>query len=46
MPADSIFVSICVVAMFSVLAVALYWGDRQTRPQQLAVRSSIKHRAF
>ena len=36
MPADSIIVSVCVVAMFVVFAAVLYWGDRQTRPAQLA----------
>jgi hypothetical protein len=45
MPADSMLVSVCVVAMFTVFAVALYWGDRQTRPQQLA-QSDAGRRAF
>jgi hypothetical protein len=45
MPADSMFVSICVVAMFVVFAAVLYWGDRQTRPQQLAQQSGAKRRA-
>jgi len=36
MPAYSMFVSVYVIAMFAVFAVVLYWGDRQTRPQQLA----------
>jgi hypothetical protein len=46
MPADSIFVSVCVIAMFTVFAVVLYWGDRQTRPRQLAQPSGAKRRAF
>jgi hypothetical protein len=46
MPADSLFVSICVIAMFTVFAVVLYWGDRQTRPQQLAQQPDTRRRAF
>lgn len=46
MPADSMFVSVCVVAMFAVFAVVLYWGDRQTRPNQLAQQSDARRRAF
>lgn len=46
MPADSIFVSVCVIAMFTIFAVVLYWGDRQTRPEQLAQQSDAKRRAF
>jgi len=44
MPIDSMLVSVCVIAMFTILAVVLYWGDRQTRPQQLAQQSDAKHR--
>ena len=46
MPADSILVTVCVVAMFTIFAVVLYWGDRQTRPQQLAQQSDAKRRAL
>ena len=46
MPTDSLLVSICVIAMFVVFAAVLYWGDRQTRPQQLAQQSDAKRRAF
>jgi hypothetical protein len=46
MPADSMFVSVCVIAMFAVFAVVLHWGDRQTRPQQLAQQSDSKRQAF
>jgi hypothetical protein len=45
MPADSILVSVCVIAMFVVFAAVLYWGDRQTRPEQLARQSDAKRRA-
>jgi hypothetical protein len=45
MPADSMFVSVCVVAMFTVFAAVLYWGDRQTSRKQLAP-SDVKRRAF
>jgi hypothetical protein len=46
MPADSMLVSVCVVAMFTIFAVVLYWGDRQTRPQQLARQSVAGRRAL
>lgn len=45
MPADSIFVSVCVVAMFTVFAAVLYWADLQTRPERLAQQSDAKRRA-
>ncbi len=46
MPADSIIVSVCVIAMFTIFAVVLYWGDRQTRPQELAKQSDAGRRAL
>jgi hypothetical protein len=46
MPADSLFVSVAVVAIFVVFAAVLFWGDRQTRPAQLAARSGARRRAF
>jgi hypothetical protein len=46
MPTDSLIVSACVVAMFAVFAAVLAWGDKQTRPKQLAEQSSAKRRAF
>jgi hypothetical protein len=46
MPIDSLIVSVCVVAMFAVFATVLAWGDKQTRPKQLAEQSSAKRRAF
>ena len=46
MPIDSLIVSICVVAMFTVFGAVLMWGDLRTRPQQLAEPSSAKRRAF
>ncbi|SHM42523.1 hypothetical protein [Bradyrhizobium lablabi] len=46
MPADSMFVSVCVVAMFVVFAAVLYWGDRQSNRKQLAQQSNIRRRAF
>lgn len=46
MPADSMFVSVCVIAMFTVFAAVLYWGDRQTSRKQLAPQSNARHRAF
>lgn len=46
MPADSMLISACVIAMFVVFAVVLYWGDRQTRPQQLSRQPDAKRRAF
>ena len=46
MPIDSFLVTVCVVAMFVVFAAALFWGDLQTRPKQLADSSAAKRRAF
>ena len=46
MPADSLFVTIFVVAMFVMFAAVLYWGEMQTRPKQLADSSAAKRRAF
>lgn len=46
MPIDSLIVSVCVVTMFAVFAAVLAWGDKQTRPKQLAEQSSAKRRAF
>jgi hypothetical protein len=46
MPTDSLLVTVCVVAMFVVFAAALFWGDLQTRPKQLANLSDAKRRAF
>ena len=46
MPADSLLVTICVVAMFVIFAAVLYWGEMQTRPKQLADSSAAKRRAF
>jgi hypothetical protein len=46
MPADSLFVTIFVVAMFVIFAAVLYWGEMQTRPKQLADSSAAKRRAF
>ena len=46
MPVDSIILSVCVVAMFAIFAGVLAWGDRQTRPEQLAEQSGAKRRAF
>ena len=46
MPTDSLLVAIFVVAMFVVFAAVLFWGDRQTRPKQLADSSHGKRRAF
>lgn len=45
MPFNSLIVSICVVAMFVVFAAVLFWGDKQTRPEQLADLSA-KRRSF
>lgn len=45
MPADSLLVTVCVVAMFAVFAGVLFWGDMQTRPKQLP-NSRDKRRAF
>jgi hypothetical protein len=44
MPAGSMLVSVCVIAMFTLFAVVLYWGDRQTRPEQPARQSNAKRR--
>ena len=46
MPAHSLLVTVCVVAMFVVFAGALFWADMQTRPKQLADSSATKRRAF
>lgn len=46
MPVDSMIVSIFVVAMFVSFAAVLAWGERQTRPEQLAEQSDAKRRAF
>ena len=46
MPTDSLLVAVCVVAMFVVFAAALFWGDLQTGPKQLADSSAAKRRAF
>ena len=46
MPTDSLLVAVCVVAMFVVFAAALFWGDLQTRPKQLADSSAAERRAF
>jgi hypothetical protein len=44
MPTDSLLVTIGVVAMFTLFAAVLYWGDRQTSARQLA-GSDPKRRA-
>ncbi|WKA25534.1 hypothetical protein [Bradyrhizobium roseum] len=46
MPTESLLVTVGVVAMFVVFAVVLYWGDRQTRPNQLAGSDHGRRRAF
>ena len=46
MPAESLIVTVCVVAMFVVFGAVLAWGDLQTRPKQLAKQSSDKRRPF
>lgn len=46
MPTESLLVSVCVVAMFVVFAAVLAWGDRQTRPKQLAQQPDGKRRSF
>lgn len=46
MPADSLLVTIFVVAMFAIFAAVLYWGDMQTRPKQLHESAAAKRRAF
>jgi hypothetical protein len=43
MPADSLLVSIAVVAMFVAFGAALFWADRQTRSGQ---QNNTKRRAF
>ncbi|WP_198164055.1 hypothetical protein [Bradyrhizobium jicamae] len=46
MPADSLIVTVFVVAVFVVFAGVLFWGDQQTRPRQFAGRPDVKRRAF
>lgn len=46
MPVDSMLVAASVVAMFVVFAAVLAWGDRQTRPAELAEQQNVKRRAF
>lgn len=46
MPLDSLLVSLFVIAMFVAFAGALFWADRQTRPDQLSAQNSAKRRAF
>ena len=46
MPAESLIVTVCVVAMFVVFGAVLVWGDLQTRPKQLAQHSAGKRRGF
>ncbi|MBX9645738.1 MAG: hypothetical protein K2X57_01620 [Xanthobacteraceae bacterium] len=46
MPADSLLVSISVVAMFVAFAAALFWADRQTRPGQISAQNNAKRRPF
>lgn len=46
MPTASLLVTVGVVAMFAVFAAALFWGEYQTRPKQLANSSHGKRRAF
>ena len=46
MPTESLLVAVCVIAMFVVFGVVLFWGDLQTRPEQLAQHSAGKRRAF
>jgi hypothetical protein len=46
MPTESLLVTVGVVAMFVIFAAVLYWGDRQTRPNQLAGSDNSKRRAF
>lgn len=46
MPTDSLLVTIFVIAMFTVFAAVLFWGDRQTQPKNLADSSHGKRRAF
>jgi hypothetical protein len=46
MPTESIFVAVCVVAMFVVFGGVLLWGDLQTRHKDVADSSHGKRRAF
>ena len=46
MPTDSLLVTLFVVAMFTLFAAVLFWGDRQTQPKHLAGSSHDKRRAF
>ena len=46
MPVDSLLVSVFVVAMFAAFAGALFWADRQTRPDRLSAQDSAKRRPF
>ncbi len=46
MPANSLLVSIAVVAMFVAFGAALFWADRQTRPGQISVQNNAKRRPF
>ena len=46
MPTESLLVAVCVVAMLVVFGAVLAWGDRQTRPEQLAQHSAGKRRGF
>ena len=46
MPVDSMLVAASVILMFVAFAAVLMWGDLQTRPKQMAGRSSAKRRPF
>ena len=46
MPADSLLVSVAVVAMFVAFGAALFWADRQTRSGQISEQNNTKRRAF
>jgi hypothetical protein len=46
MPTDSLLVAVCVVAMFVVFGAVLFWGDLQTRSEDMADSSHGKRRAF
>jgi hypothetical protein len=46
MPTESLFVAVCVVAMFVVFGGVLFWGDLQTRQKDVADSSHGKRRAF
>ncbi len=39
MPIDAMLVCAAVLSMFAVFAVALLWGDHQTRPQKTVAYS-------